>query len=265
MNINDTIFYDCMSQGGGAISFSGLNSSLFRVCAINCRTLNNQWNQFACITTNYSNKLEFFSISRCYNSTYGHSSICLKNGIQNISNTNSSMNRNIGRSGLIYVFPNTMNTIFCTFYNNSVTESICIELWGNSGHILRSNIINNNSPSSSGVVYVSWSATPNISDCVFFNNQNTLFYVYSWCSLRLISCVINHQYIIDSGISPIYSPTLFTYFTNTYSFYHYNTRFKLSNQLIICNADNILLKSQTHFFNRKYYKKYLVYALIYYS
>ena len=145
LNINDTTFFDCKSNGqGGAIYFNnGLHSSLLRVCALYCKGSNINLGQFSFIKTNNNNNVEYVSISRCYN---GWSSIYLENGIQYITNINSSRNINSRHSGICYWNPNSMYTIHCTFYNNNVSEQICIVFYGNSGNMLRSNIVKNNSP-----------------------------------------------------------------------------------------------------------------------
>ena len=263
MNINDTIFFDCMCNGnGGAIYFSdGLNLSLYRLCALKCKGTNNSHGQFAYIYSNNYHIVEYISISKCYNISNGWSPVFFRYGNQNISNINSSINRNLQSAAIYYYYPNRMNSIHCTFYNNRVLENRCIYFFGHSGNIVRSNIVDNNSPSLA-VISVEGSGDYNFIESIFYDNKNTLFIVWATNTIRLIHCIINHQFTLTTSTPPIYTALLITNSTNTFTIIHYSTQFQLFDQLIICNTnnqDNTIL-----FFNNKFFKVILIFNILIY-
>ena len=218
--VYDTTFSQCMITNngcGGAIYFqNGLDVNLFRVCASSCRAYHNQ---FAQIITNNNLFLELNSVSKCYNHTnYGMTPITLFNGNQSISNTNISNNCNFENSGISFEFPNNLISNYCTFFNNTVRDFVCISLYGNSGNINRCNIINNNSPIR-GIICVYEKGFYFLTECIFDNNINVLLYIFSG-NLTLNNC----YYLSGSSSTHGYiSNNLIITKTNFYSFENYNT------------------------------------------
>ena len=237
MLINDTVFFRCIvSNGyGGALYFyNGLNCEINKTCALYCKA--NTW-QFAYILTQINNKnfLDFVSNSKCYNDTIGHDTLIFYQGIQNVSNLNSSFNQNYANSGFYYFDPTSMNSIYCTFYNNSVKSNTCIQLLRKTGKIILSNFINNNSPLGYGVIFISSNGNYNMIECIFEKNYNTLFYVNTGL-LTISNCIINQlnsTITTQTGISIIFSP-LRIEITNIYILNHFNKQFLYTNLLISC-------------------------------
>ena len=218
LNINDTTFYQCIStESGGAIYFeNGLNTQLFRICAICCNSGDREFYQFAYLQTTFNQILDLITIYNCTNLN-GEYTLTLDYGNQNMSNINISYNNNRQTSSIWYRYPYSMFSDYCTFYNNSAISHNCIWLVGNTGTISKSNIILNNSPKSYGVVQVSYSGNYILKECIFDQNQNTLLSVNEG-SLQIINC----YYL--TGSSSTYgsiSNTLLIKQTNTFLITHY--------------------------------------------
>jgi len=228
MNVNYSIFYNCVcSSYGGAIFFSSSNSYLRMICANSCSA---PWGHFAYLSASRVNQVEYLSVSNCSHTTSGYYSIRLVNGNQRVDNTNSSMNNAEYVSGIFISSPSSFTSSHCTFSNNKVSNCICINFISTSGTISMSyaNIVHNNSPTSRGVVYVEGAGSRKMMYCIFKNNQNTLFCVYGG------SLEVSHSFIDHSG--SFSTPTAVSTsnnnsFTNTitYQLQFYND--------LHCNAD----------------------------
>jgi len=193
MNVNYSMFYNCVSsKDGGAIYFSSSNSYLRMICANSCSCGDYSNFHFAYLSASQVNQVEYLSVSKCSHTTYGYYSICLDTGNQRVDNTNSSMNNANHVSGIDIISKSSFTSSHCTFSNNKVSDSRCIRFY-DSGTISMSyaNIVHNNSPSHYGVVYVSGSH-PKMMYCIFKNNQNTLFCVYGG-SLEVSHSFIDHS------------------------------------------------------------------------
>ena len=100
-----------------------------------------------------------------------------------------------------------------------VVSAVCIDFYGRSGTIARSNIILNNSPSYYGVIFVEKSDNYNLIQCIFDQNQNTLLYVSSG-TLELNNC----YYLTGSSSTVgIVSNTLLSTRINFFTYDSYNT------------------------------------------
>ena len=237
MNINFSMFYFCIcSNHGGAIYFTSTNSSLSMICADSCSCGASYDYHFTCIEASLVNQVEYLSVSNCSHTTSGYRSINVQSGNQRVDNTNSSMNNAIAYSGISISSPSSFTSSHCTFSNNMVSDSICIQLVSASGTISMSyaNIVHNNSPSQYGVVYVNGAGSRKMMYCIFHNNQNYLFCVY------LGSLEVTHSYIDHSGsfsTSTALSTSNNNSFTNriTYQLQFFNS--------IHCNADIPLIQS----------------------
>ena len=226
-SINETTFYECIVttnglEDGAIYITNGLNIQLYKICALYCKATNYQ---FSYLSTNKNQNLDLITLSKCFNKTLGCITIRLYYGNQKISQINSTYNYNIYVSGIQYFDPNSMDSIYCTFYNNSVSDSRCINLVGNTGNINKSNIIINNSPSLYyGVVYV-YSGSYSLYECIFDKNQNILLYVRTG-SLTINNCYINHynsNITTNLGTNPIFSPFLIESITKYYTHNNYKT------------------------------------------
>jgi len=84
------------------------------------------------------------------------------------------------------------------------------------------NIVGNNSPSAHGVIYVS--ANYNMSNCIFYMNENTLFLVSSG-SLHLSDCFISHSGQFSAGNSVTTSNNNSFGIVPTYQIQFFQTQF----------------------------------------
>jgi len=116
-------------------------------------------------------------------------------------------------------------------FTNKVSHSICIWLRSSSGAISMSyaNIVHSNSPSNYGVVYVEVAGARKMMYCIFKNNQNYLFCVWSG-SLEVSHSFIDHSasFLTSTAVSTSNNNS----FTNTKIFYIqlFNSHY--------CNTDN---------------------------
>jgi len=78
MNINYSMFYNCVCSGdGGAIYFSSSNSYLRMICANSCSVYNFH---FAYLYASQVNQMEYLSVSNCSHTTSGYYSTWLQSG-----------------------------------------------------------------------------------------------------------------------------------------------------------------------------------------
>jgi len=237
MNVNYSIFYNCVcSNHGGAIFFYSSSSYLRMICANRCSCGTSSGCHFAYFVASQVNQVEYLSVSNCSHITSGWYSIILESGDQRVDNTNSSMNNAYVYSGIGISSPSSFTSSHCTFSNNNVSHSICIEFYSTSGTISMSydNIVHNNCPTSNfGVVEVSGEGSRKMMFCIFKNNQDTLFCVNQG------SLEVSHSFIDHSGsfsTSTAVSTSNNNSFTNmiTYQLQFFNS--------IHCNADIPLIQ-----------------------
>jgi len=247
MNINFSIFYDCVcSMGGGAICFISSYSCLRMRWANSCSAASYH---FSWIQAPQMNHVEFLSVSNCSHTTSGYYSIELAYGDQRVDNTNSSMNNAIEGSCIRIYNYSSFESSYCTFSNNKVNHSICIYIRSSSGttSISYANIVHNNSPSYYGVVIVS-GAYPKMMNCIFHNNQNFLFCVHSG------TLEVSHSFISHSVSSFSTSTTVsisnnnsftvrITYQLQFFNSLHCNSDMPQSEQKQMITFDQTYLKS----------------------
>ena len=191
MNVNNSMFYNCLANNGGAIYFESTNACLRMICSNSCSA---SWSHFSYLVASQLNQLEYLSVSNCSHSTSGYYSIRLYTGNQIVDNTNSSMNNALQTSGIYISSPSSLSSSHCTFSNNKVSHSICIEFSSTSGTISMSyaNYVHNNSPFN-GVVFVNGAGLRMMMYSIFNNNQNSLFCVWEG------SLEVSHSFIDHSG------------------------------------------------------------------
>jgi len=226
MNVNFSMFYSCAcSHYGGAIYFESNTVSLIMICANGCFSTSS-WYHFAFLVAYPINNIEYLSISKCSHSTSGYMSIFLQSGKQRVDKTNSSMNNAELYSGIRIMYPISCTSSHCTFSNNIVSRSMCINLHSNSVTVSMSyvNIVHNNSPNGNGVIYLNGAGLRKMMYCVFQNNSNYLFIVVDSCSLEVSHSFIDHSSSLFSTYSSISTETNNS-FTNrmTYQIQYYNS------------------------------------------
>jgi len=197
MNINYSMFYNCVCFGnGGAIYFFSSNSYLRMICANSCSCGAYYFGHFAYLIASQVNHMEYLSVSNCSHTTSGYRSIHLYTGNQKADGTNSSMNNAYWGSGICIDYPSSFTSSHCTFSNNKVSDSICMYFYSTSGTISMSysNIVHNNCPNAyNGVVFVEGAGSRKMMYSIFLNNQNTLFCVYEG------SLEVSHSFIYHSA------------------------------------------------------------------
>jgi len=230
MNIEYSMFYFCCcSEDGGAIYFYSQVSNLRMICAHMCSCgLFGRYN-FAYLRASHVNQMEYQSISYCSYILIGTFSIIFIDGNQRFVNTNSSMNK--GYECIIaFAAPFSYSSLHCTFSNNLVSNSNCILFYSESGTISMSfaNIVHNNSPHD-GVVTVGGEGSRNMMYCIFHNNQNYLFCVFSG------SLEVSHSFI-DHSSSSVSSNISVSTATNNSFINRMTYQIQFFNSLH-CNAD----------------------------
>ena len=208
MNVDYSMFYNCFAQTGGAILFISLNSYLRMICANSCSCEASNGGHFAVLNTNQMNQVEYLSVSNCCNITSAKYPFYMLNGYLRVDNTNSSFNKAKQVSGIGVSSPSSFTSFHSTFSNNNSSECICIALQSALGAIsfFYTNIVHNNSPSQFGVVYTHEGGSKKMKYCIFQNNQNYLFCVYS-SSLEVSHSFIDHSTLSFSYMIPVSTAT----------------------------------------------------------
>ena len=207
ISIYNSNFYQCYANGnGGAIYFNCNSLSYFdfkQICSSICLITSSKTGFFInLISTNLDNLLfNYSTINKCApNSTYLNieQSMVFIIGNMNLNYCNSSNNYAKRESTMAFIISNGIFN-FNNFFNNSAAF-ISISFNGILNYLNNSNIIQCNSPNNYGILH-SGSGNPSdntINNCIFYNNQNTLFYRLGG-TLRVYNCYINHSYNIYGG------------------------------------------------------------------
>jgi len=229
LNITNSMFFKCIcnDRGGAICLYNSASSFLKMICANGCSCGSSFYGHFSYIRATQNNQVEFLSITACSNSVSGSDSFCLMLGTQRIDQINSSLNKAFTSSGFMVDLPSTFSSSFCTFSENSVSKSKCIDFNGNSGKVYYANIVHNNSPSQDGIVYISGNGAYEMLFCIFSMNNDTLFYVNTG------SLEVSHSFISHFGtLSTLTSITTgnnnsfgfcYTYYLQFFSSHYCNT------------------------------------------
>jgi len=229
MNVNKSMFYNCVcSENGGAIHFNSPYSYISMICAHKCSA---SWYHFAYLYTSQVNQVEFLSISNCSHTIFGYYSIRLRSGNQKFDSTNSSMNNADQNSGVGIFSPSAYSSTYCTFSNNKVSHSICLNFYSDSNAVLMiySNIVHNNSPYGNGIVFIEGAGPKKIMNCIFKDNHNFLFCV-SEGALEVLHSFIDHSSLSLSSRTEVATVTNNSFISRiTYQIHFFNT--------LHCNTD----------------------------
>ena len=231
--IHDCIFEFCSSlNGGGAIYILCSSNGEFimnKVCSHHCFTTLNGYapGQFLWTFTSNSKKndLHLSSTLKCAhnNDINRYYSIVFERGNQNITFLNSTNNYCLLYSSFGSYISYTLTMKFNNFYNNTSSESVCIEFLGsNSLNSLEfSNIINNKILSNNrGILSVTNNGNHYINFCILLNNNGYLFNYISGSSLTSQFCYIKHIEEFKGNINFISN---FYFITNTFKYIYYST------------------------------------------
>ena len=230
--LNNCIFFECYStSNGGAIYFYALKRystvEMNRICANSCFTTLNHGYQFAYIV-NYQSmesytKWNLISLTRCNNQVNGDTTFALRASDIVLNYLNSSYNINSHISAFEIVLPSKFTSSYCSIINNYVSTSRQIVLNGNNNNQLSFyNVVNNNNPSTTYGVISNWKDQYTISDSIFYNNINTLFYTHSGL-LKIINCKIFHNSQYTTFEGTISTSNIIYQQTITFPISHLNT------------------------------------------
>jgi len=254
MSISYSTFSNCSCSGyGGAIYFQSTNSSMKMICATNCDA---SYCHFSYLRASKVNQVEFLSVTSCSCYTSGFYVLFLQTGDQRVDNTNISMNNANQVSGILINNPFSFTSLHCTFSNNKVMNSFCLCFWSNSGTMSFANIVHNNSPSN-GVVFID-GGSPKMKYCIFQNNQNILFCVWSG------SLEVSHSFIGHSSISLSTSTSVLQVTNNSLTTkMTYNLQFFISGY---CNADNpLVIRTQMITIEQRYNRLFIfLYSIVFF-
>jgi len=216
MNVTYSMFNDCScSVQGGAIYFISANCIGKCLCAFKCSA---HTYQFAIFGASNSNSEDLLSVTVCSSSSNnGYESFRVYTGTQTIKNVNSSQNKVIWVSSMVFSDGSSSLISQSSFVNNSSNSCYCIYSSGISGVIQYINLIYNNSPLSYGVITV-WSGSAEYLYSIFYNNSNSLFYINSG-SISVKNSFIYHLGSFGSASTSNNS----IFFTETYSHSFYSS------------------------------------------
>jgi len=190
---SNLMFWNCSSsKWGGAIFFNSENSTLKMICANKCTCGNSYSGHFSYLKALNMNNNEYLSLSYCSISNIGYWTIWMDSGNQRVDRTNISLNKAFWGSGIGVGTPSSFISSHCTISNNIAEESICIRFGSNSGVMSFSNIIYNTSPTI-GIVYVDGGGVYIMEYCIFDQNQEILFCLWSG------SLSVSHSFISHLG------------------------------------------------------------------
>jgi len=188
MNLYYSMFFNCsVTSKGGAIYFISEKCNVSRVCSNKCSA--NTY-QFAIFGATNSNMIEYVSITSCSTLQDGYESFRVYKGTQSIKSINSSRNKVIWVSSMVFSDGSSSFIFQSTFVNNSSSDCYCIYSSAISGIVRYINLIQNNSPSRYGVITV-WSGSAEYMYCIFLNNTNRLFYINSG-SISFLNSFLYH-------------------------------------------------------------------------
>ena len=188
LSIISAVFSYCKSSySSGAIYSDSLESRIENICAFQCSS---NLYHFASLKSINDNHIYFLSMSYCASECNGSRSMRFYSGNQIIENTNCSLNKAKSASGIFFNKPISFQCSYCTFSSNRVLENQCIYFYDFIGTMSYSNIVDNDSPLSNGVIYMDRGSTC-LENCILSMNSNTLFNLVSG-TLTLVDCFISH-------------------------------------------------------------------------
>jgi len=217
-----SMFCLCKCSGsGGAIFFQSQLFELNYICGTKCSA--DSMGNFGFIDSSQKSSVSYVSLTSCYYITIGEEVFMIKNGIQYVNNTNSSLNKALYYSGIGIWYPSSFYCSYCTFSNNNVNYGGIIEIYGNTGLFSFINVVHNSSPTE-GIV-IQWSGTYTMNYCIFDSNTGTLFKISGTHYLN--GCFLSHSGTTTSGNVQMSNVSFIKYST-------YNLKYFESYH---CNAD----------------------------
>jgi len=262
--IEESTFFNCSSiEDGGAmyILLSGQHVFyLCYVCGAHCISGPSKQGQFGCFLSENKNEslIECISIAACSHHWEGKRSICFSilGGNQSISNLNCSSCRIHSISSLSIESTSFFSGEFLNIVDNYAESHMGILLggWQSAPSISYMNCVRNCSPLLCGILCASGGVKGYVSQSVFVDNDNTLFFTSRLSIMFISNSSVRHSdHMTDGKIELIYMkpdslPTI--------AFSHYSTYF--------CFAEApIQIPVPTKAANN-YYGKFILYGTIIY-
>jgi len=202
LEVHDSMFYNCNSSGyGGAIYSFRTNVTINRVCANSCQ---GSHGHFMFFTQEYDASFvsifNYVSLSLCAPKTNGYNTLNFQIRQMYLDNHNHSKNNAYSGSCMYLNCFEMFNFSFCNIFENRASYSICIRLSGSSNNQIRYwNIIDNNSPSNSGVLTFETYNSYVFSNCIIHSNSNSLFSIGSYSTVTLSKCALYHLFTTKTG------------------------------------------------------------------
>jgi len=189
MYVSSSMFTNCScSSSGGAIYFDSQKSVIKMICAFRCQ--GTEQGQFGYLKAVSDNQALFVSIVKSSFSTSGLYPMIFFSGDQRAISTNSSMNCAKWGSGIGVWSENTFFGSSCLFSNNTASDCICLYFSRVNANLSYTCIVNNNSPSRYGVIYV-YLGKPLLEYIICDLNKNILFCV-DYGQLVLANSYVSH-------------------------------------------------------------------------
>ena len=227
--IENCFFSQCITTTtmGGAIYFSSTTGSIVldKVCGTECYSSSTSasYGQFSYLLTkfNYINELHFTSISNCSpNTITSQSPLFIKSGLQKLKSLNISKNIIQTYSVIIYDFPHSSLTQFCSFIDNYAKNTNSIRYMSSYNILKWSNLINNTqSLLTEGIIKNEAGANTKIMFCIF-NNNGPFKLINNLANLEILSCWSNYFSFTGLSVTTVNNKGL----TNTHIINHLNTQ-----------------------------------------
>ena len=195
LTLNECNFYKCSAKQFGCIFIKnslGATVQQNKICASMCSALLGFQYGYVLSTNNIETQNSFI-LSSIINSFFDESGYTLQltNGYQTISNYNSSKNLASHATCLRLSSGKFSKVIHSNFHSNHIKLHIIIDFEIYLNHLLTlSNIINNTSPTW-GIITTMANGYVTVDHCIFFQNNNILFYIYSG-GISVQNCILNH-------------------------------------------------------------------------
>jgi len=206
--ISKSDFISCASSiEGGAIRFSSSGGGIAQEysCSYSCYSSStSSYGQFShqTVAVSQPNSVLYSSVSLCcpFPSYDRRAPIYTNSGKPVFHYNNFSNNYASYDSAFRIDYGNELSISYTTILNNKANDRQCTNIKEGTGIKVMNytNYIGNNSPLTHGSVLI-WDTTFFIKKCIFYENTNTLFYVYSSGKLTVSESYISHDYTVKTG------------------------------------------------------------------
>jgi len=200
--------------------------SFKEICGFECSSSQSIYHfGFIVLSNNNAGSFNFVSISQWSTTTQGSSSTTILCGCIHIQNANIS-NNNVFSNSAIAIHSNNLTFLFSSMVKNRASGSITLDLGSTNNESMISflNVIDNSyGQPYNGIVYISSNGHHSISNSIFQQNLNTLFYISSGL-LRVSNCKVNHlRHMVGISINETINIITTHCLINVHQISHYST------------------------------------------